>query len=56
MNGYDGKSASMPPPPETNSVQVSFPTSVPGIVTPDPALTGPYPFVQVDILKVALMQ
>ena len=50
LNGYDGKSATIPlPGAETNSVQVSFPASVPGIVTPAAILTGPNPFVQVDV-------
>lgn len=34
---------------ESNLVQVSFPTSIPGVVTPAPAIAGPNPFVTIYI-------
>jgi putative Flp pilus-assembly TadE/G-like protein len=51
LNGYNGANGTIPLPQgvEGNSVQVSFPASVSGAVTPDATLTGPYPFVQVDV-------
>lgn len=50
LNGYTGASASIPAVGvESNSVQVSFPASIPGVITPDATFTGPYPFVQVDV-------
>ncbi len=49
LNGYNGAWSFPLPPKEANSVQVNFPASVPGVVTPNPAFTGPYPFVQVDV-------
>lgn len=50
LNGYTGASASIPAVgTESNAVQVSFPASIPGVITPDASLTGPYPFVQLDV-------
>ena len=50
-NGYNGASGTIPLPAgvEANSVQVTFPTFVPGAVTPEVAIAGPNPFVQVDV-------
>lgn len=50
LNGYSGTSAGIPASGvESNSVQVTFPAAIPGVITPDASITGPYPFLQVDV-------
>ena len=50
LNGYSSPSATpLPANTETNGVHVSFPASVPGVVPADSTITGPYPFVEVDV-------
>src|SRR5579863_277061 len=50
LNGYSSPSATpLVANTETNGVNVSFPASIPGVVTPDASVAGPYPFVEADV-------